>query len=199
MTASRSAPASRLIEDDPRLALVSRVTRHLEDNGVDGQSLRSIAAGAGTSHRMLLYHFGSRDGLLSAVVDGLWQRLHEEFLAHMTSVEAGGAREAALRLWSVLDRSVAFTPLFFELSASAMRGASWREAFRAGARAWHRQLADTLLSAGLTNRDADALARTTLQVVRGALWETAITGDQDSVDAAIRTFLSERWPGSDSR
>ena len=37
-------------------------------NGIAGKSLREIARGAGTSHRMLLYHFGSREGLLAAIV-----------------------------------------------------------------------------------------------------------------------------------
>ncbi|HTA04061.1 MAG TPA: helix-turn-helix domain-containing protein, partial [Streptosporangiaceae bacterium] len=35
--------------------------------GIADLSLRELAAAIGTSHRMLLYHFGSREGLLAAV------------------------------------------------------------------------------------------------------------------------------------
>src|ERR1700735_2091335 len=39
--------------------------------GIIGQSLRQIAAAIGTSHRMLLYHFGSSEGLLVAVCNAI--------------------------------------------------------------------------------------------------------------------------------
>ena len=38
-------------------------------NGVSGLSLRPLAAALGTSDRMLLYYFGSRERLLEAVLD----------------------------------------------------------------------------------------------------------------------------------
>ncbi|SCL13475.1 transcriptional regulator, TetR family, partial [Micromonospora nigra] len=53
---------------DPREALLDRCVDALTDAGFSQLSLREIAAAAGTSHRMLLYHFGSREGLLAAVV-----------------------------------------------------------------------------------------------------------------------------------
>jgi AcrR family transcriptional regulator len=43
------------------------VPGHALDTGIADLSLRQLAAAIGTSHRMLLYHFGSREGLLAAV------------------------------------------------------------------------------------------------------------------------------------
>lgn len=37
--------------------------------GLDGFSLRACAAAIGTSHRMLGYHFGTRDELVSTIID----------------------------------------------------------------------------------------------------------------------------------
>ena len=48
--------------------LLERVVAFAAAEGIAGRSLRDIAAGVGTSHRMLLYHFGSREGLLAAIV-----------------------------------------------------------------------------------------------------------------------------------
>src|SRR5205823_2488094 len=44
-------------------AAIERIAHH---GGAD-RSLRSLAADLGTSHRMLIYHFGSKEGLLTAV------------------------------------------------------------------------------------------------------------------------------------
>ncbi len=39
------------------------------NGGIADLSLRELASAVGTSHRMLLYHFGSREGLLVAVTN----------------------------------------------------------------------------------------------------------------------------------
>jgi AcrR family transcriptional regulator len=51
-----------------RRDLLERVTDHVLEHGLIGLSLRPVAAAVGTSDRMLIYHFGSRDALVSAVV-----------------------------------------------------------------------------------------------------------------------------------
>jgi len=51
-----------------RDALLDRVTDHVLQHGLIGLTLRPLAAAIGTSDRMLLYHFGSRDELVTAVV-----------------------------------------------------------------------------------------------------------------------------------
>ena len=48
--------------------LLDAVIEHFVADGLADQSLRRIAEATGTSHRMLLYHFGSREGLMLAVV-----------------------------------------------------------------------------------------------------------------------------------
>ena len=54
-----------------RDALLRRVVAAAADGGLARRSLRDLAAHVGTSHRMLIHHFGSRDGLLAAVVDAV--------------------------------------------------------------------------------------------------------------------------------
>ena len=53
---------------DRREELLDQVTDHVLEHGLIGLTLRPVAAAIGTSDRMLIYHFGSRDGLVSAVV-----------------------------------------------------------------------------------------------------------------------------------
>ena len=47
---------------------IGHVVDHFVTDGLGDLSLRKIAAAVGTSHRMLLYHFGSKNGLLLEVV-----------------------------------------------------------------------------------------------------------------------------------
>ena len=50
-----------------RGALLGRAIGHFAEHGVGDTSLRALAEAIGTSHRMLIYHFGSREGLLAEV------------------------------------------------------------------------------------------------------------------------------------
>src|SRR3712207_3772849 len=57
--------------DDPPAArdrLLAAAMAHLAEHGVGDLSLRGLAAAPGTSHRMLIYPFGSREGLLIEVI-----------------------------------------------------------------------------------------------------------------------------------
>ncbi len=54
---------------EQRQAFLSGAVDHVLRNGASGLSLRPLAAALGTSDRMLLYYFGSRERLLEAVLD----------------------------------------------------------------------------------------------------------------------------------
>src|SRR4051812_37110241 len=51
----------------PRERLLAAALEHFGAHGIGDTSLRGIAEALGTSHRMLIYHFGSREGLLAEV------------------------------------------------------------------------------------------------------------------------------------
>jgi AcrR family transcriptional regulator len=76
--------------------LLDKVTDHVLVHGLIGLSLRPVAAAVGTSDRMLIYHFTSRDALVSAVVARTTDRaVHQvEALPGAATVRAG-----VKRLW----------------------------------------------------------------------------------------------------
>src|SRR3954453_9574443 len=94
--------------------LSRRVVVDVAANGLGDRSLRDLAAAVGTSHRMLLYHFGSRDGLVAAVVDLVEadQRLAMAELAR----EATDPADLIRRLWRRVSAPevLPFVRLFFE-------------------------------------------------------------------------------------
>lgn len=58
-----------------RDSALERVVDHLLEHGLGGASLRTLAAAAGTSDRMLLYYFADKDELMLAAFERIVQRL----------------------------------------------------------------------------------------------------------------------------
>ncbi|WP_264991683.1 TetR/AcrR family transcriptional regulator, partial [Mycobacterium montefiorense] len=57
-----------------RRQLLDALIDEFADGGIGDRSLREVAGAVGTSHRMLLHHFGSREDLLLAVVEEVERR-----------------------------------------------------------------------------------------------------------------------------
>src|SRR3978361_469623 len=57
-----------MAESQARTKLLDAAVAHALESGIADLSLRELASAIGTSHRMLIYHFGSRAGLIVALV-----------------------------------------------------------------------------------------------------------------------------------
>jgi len=165
-----------------RRDLLDRLIAAVADGGIGGRSLRELGEAAGTSHRMLLHHFGSRDELLLAIV-GEVERRQAATLADLPDHPA----DAFATMWADLRRPELrpLERLFFECYA---RGAQGEEPFTrllpAAIGGW---LADVdERTAGGADR---ALARLGLAVTRGLLLDLVATGDEGGVDAAAARFV----------
>src|SRR3954465_12839216 len=103
---------------DARDDLLERVLTEVAANGLTDRSMRELATAVGSSHRMLLYHFGSRDGLVAAIVDagGAAQRETPRGLAPAAHPPADLVR----RLWAQVSSPELrpFVRLFFETLAT---------------------------------------------------------------------------------
>ncbi|UPK76402.1 TetR/AcrR family transcriptional regulator [Nocardioidaceae bacterium SCSIO 66511] len=173
----------------PREVMLGKVVEWFTANGVLDTSMRTLAAGIGTSNRMLNYHFGSREQLLAAVIERVCEAERDalqEFIAlNLDPVDAG------YLYWShVADTASVFAPLFYELSAHAMYGKEYADGLRTVlTNAWVSGFAEGF--ARVTTRDhAERLARLCLAVGRGVLFEMALTGDRAAADTAIEEFTA---------
>src|SRR5690349_24959390 len=115
---------------DARQALLDRVVEHVAHHGMSDVSLRELAAGIGTSHRMLLYHFGSREGLLAAIVAAIEAQQRAVMVA--MAEQAKTPRELMLGLWEQVSREELrpFVKLFFEVFGLVAQGAPGTEGLR---------------------------------------------------------------------
>jgi AcrR family transcriptional regulator len=153
-------------------------------NGIVDLSLREIAAAMGTSHRMLIYHFGSREGLLVAVVGEVERRERE-------NLGADPSIEAAHRLWTrLVDPSLRTQErLFFEIYSHALLGRPGTEGFLEDAiDGWVDPIVESMTRAGADPATARALARLGLAVTRGLLLDLLATGDSTGTTQAFQLF-----------
>src|SRR5690349_20853395 len=102
-----------------RQELLDAVVKECAERGIGDRSLRDIAAAVGTSHRMLLHHFGSRNELLLAIVDEV-ERRQRALLPQLPDEPAA----ALAAMWADLRREELrpFERLFFECYARGVQG-----------------------------------------------------------------------------
>jgi AcrR family transcriptional regulator len=178
-----------------RERLLAAAVHQALESGIADLSLRQLAAAIGTSHRMLIYHFGSREGLLVAVT----QAVEEQQRAAL--MESGLTPEDARRSWERLSDPALWPQerLFFELYAYALLGRPGTEGFLDGiVESWVAPVAEALVKAGADERTAQADARLGLAVVRGLLLDLLATGDRAGVTEAYERYLQHlvgRRPG----
>jgi AcrR family transcriptional regulator len=166
---------------DRRRQLLDALVEEFAAGGVGDRSLREVADAVGTSHRMLLHHFGSREDLLIAVVEEV-ERRQRGLLCELPADPA----ESFAAMWADLRRPELrrLERLFFECYARAAQGEKPFARMVPGAvDGW---LAEVETVAG--GRVDDAMVRLGLGVARGLLLDLVATDDDAGVDAAARAF-----------
>jgi AcrR family transcriptional regulator len=188
-------------ERDPRQRLLDAAIDHAAHHGIGHLGLRQLAAALGTSHRMLIYHFGSKDGLLVEMVRAIEAR-QRELLATLSEAADDSASPLDL-LWSLwhhfTDPALApWERLFFEVYAQALQGRPHTAAFLDDVvDAWIEPVAAAVRRTGVPAADARAEARLALAVTRGLLLDLLATGDREGVDAAMARFAARYSDYSD--
>ena len=179
-----------------RERLLGAVIEHFTTDGLADQSLRRIAEAVGTSHRMLLYHFGSRDGLLLDVAREVEARSKAE-LAALGGAGDGQTDELVRRMWDyVSDPALAgFERLFFALYGRALQGDEATEPLlRDDLEGWLQANVAMAATVGVPADVARVHARLGLAVTRGLLLDLLATGDRAGTDAALEVF-ARRYAG----
>ena len=128
--------------------LLDLVTDHVLEHGLIGLTLRPVAAAVGTSDRMLLYHFGSRDDLVTAVVT----RAEDRAIAGIDALPvADGVRAGVNRLWEAYhsDPLHGCLDIYVQAAATGLIGQEpYRSAVRESNKRWIRALQAYLVRCG---------------------------------------------------
>jgi AcrR family transcriptional regulator len=177
---------------DPRARLLSAAVAYLQEHGLGDLSLRELAAAIGTSHRMLIYHFGSKEGLLVAVVQAV-EAQQRDFLARLVADPAMGPVEAMRVMWRRLADPGLWPSerLFFEIYTQALHGRPGTEGFLDRITDdWIDLAAGYSVQLGFPPETARADARLSVAVGRGLLLDLLATGDRAQADQAFERFIA---------
>lgn len=164
-----------------RDVLLATVVDELAQHGIGDRSLRELARATGTSHSRLLYHFGSRKGLITAVV------------GYVEESERALYRELAAR---VEDPIALIRSLWAHLSAPEMR--PWIRLFfesvglrdQAGSALTDPWLAESEQALrGLGVAYDTEVARMAVATLRGLLIDVVAADDARDATRALECFL----------
>ncbi|MGA9310440.1 MAG: TetR family transcriptional regulator [Pseudonocardiaceae bacterium] len=187
MSREATAPSARHTE------LLELAYRYALQHGLGDLSLRPLAAAVGSSPRVLLYLFGTKDGLVRALLDRA--RTDElDLLGLLRDRDRAGLADAATEIWAWLaaGNHHALLTLWVEGYARSLvdPDGPWAGFARSTVDDWLTVLADAQPPA---ERDSQAgLAQRTLvlAVLRGGLLDLLATGDVDRTTAAVHQHLS---------
>ena len=109
-----------------RETLLPRLAAHVLEHGLGSASLRPLARAAGTSDRMLIYHFGNKEQLMSDVLAHIADVYSEALDAAIGGERAQSRQDVVARILAQI-REPAMQPfqvLWWEIVAGAARGTS---------------------------------------------------------------------------
>ena len=181
-------------QPDIKQRLLEACADHALANGLP-ERLGPLAAATGTSARMLLYHFGTRDALLRAVL-GRARRRQLDTFGDLLRVRPDERYPATLaRAWTSITgpEGQPYLRMFGELRESTVQPL-WPDFQRTATTDWLGPLEDGLRSIGRPD-----LATLVLAVIRGLLMDLDATGDATRTHRAFHDFLDavEQRPSRD--
>ncbi|MFC7531923.1 TetR/AcrR family transcriptional regulator [Actinoplanes sp. GCM10030250] len=185
MSEEATTPSARQVE------LLEAAYRYALDNGLTDLSLRPLAAAIGSSPRVLIFLFGSKEGLLRALI----ARARADEVALLDNAGTPlGLVAAVERLWSWLSagRHRPLLRLWAEAYAKSLvePDGVWAGFGRATVEDWLAVLA-TYQPPDERDSPYGVTRRTlALTVLRGGLLDLLATGDEERVTAAVHSGLA---------
>lgn len=183
-----------------REELLEASYRYAMTHGLSGLSLRPLATAVGSSPRVLLFLFGSKDALVRALLARA--RTDELELFASLRADAGAARpeggvlaDGVQRVWQWLSDPAHrdLLRLWVEAYARSLTDPDgpWAGFAETSVHDWLMVLADLQPSAARDSADAIAQRTLTLGVLRGALLDLLATGDVDRTTTAVTEHLRQ--------
>jgi AcrR family transcriptional regulator len=180
--------------DSPRRdELLELAYRYVLDRGLTGLSLRPLAAAVGSSPRVLLFLFGSKDELVRALLARA--RADELALLDRVRSDAGdlGTATAAVWQWLAADEHRPLLRLWAEGYTQSLvePDGPWAGFARATVEDWLALLASCQSPAVRRTKAGVAERTLALAILRGALLDLLATDDTQRITAAVECHLTE--------
>jgi AcrR family transcriptional regulator len=174
--------------------LLDAVAEYVLDNGVASLSLRRLGDAVGVSHVTLQHHFGSKEQLVSEIVEHLLERTFTP-----QGVYTDGTPDPGLDLptrWRALWVHLTSPPgqrdirLFVEvLGQSQFEGAGYAPAVKRSIKHRLDIVAANAIALGCPKDEAAEFATVALAMLRGLVMDLLATGERERLDGAFELAL----------
>ncbi|MDR7301124.1 TetR/AcrR family transcriptional regulator [Haloactinomyces albus] len=174
---------------DKRDELLRRIVGYLETHGIADLSLGPMATELGTSKRMLLYYFGSRENLIHEAIAVSRPHVADLF---GPAEDITALRDAATRLWQAITAGAQQRPiriLFQLLSLAPTQPDQYHSLADEAVHAMVDPIAQTYRRLGVADLDAQARATLLVSGLRGLCQDRMITGDIERTDTAAHLLI----------
>jgi AcrR family transcriptional regulator len=181
--------------------LLGDAIAYVAEHGLADLSLRRLATAIGTSHRMLIYHFGSKEDLVVAVIRAV-EAQQRERLASLEIDPSLSPAEMARRMWQHFSDPALWANerLFFEMYGHALQHPfpGGGDFLRDVIESWLEPIAAIHRARGIPADAAQAQARLDVAMTRGLLLDLLATGDRAAADAAVEQAIAlyDAWRAS---
>jgi AcrR family transcriptional regulator len=169
--------------------LQAAALHYLLEHGIADLSLRPLAARLGTSPRMLMFHFTSKEGLLQDVLAELHARLQASF-ATIASADSAARDDAPLKrfwLWAASKKNLPYLRLLYELQIIAIQNpAEYGRYWKKISMDWQAMA----LKATSESLRSEPIATLCIAVFDGLFLELMSTGDRSRLTRALDHFIS---------
>lgn len=163
-----------------RADLLNAAVDYAVEHGIADLTLRPLARALGVQPNTLVHHFGTKEQLLSAILNGVRDRLRA--LREQRLEDTGGDPLWAVWQWTADPAQEPFFRFFFEAYGLALRQPDDYAPFL------ERVVNDWI------SPSAPIAATLELAVLRGLLLDLLTTGDRDRVERALTQFRRSPRP-----
>ncbi len=167
--------------------LIEALIAYLLEHGLSQLSLRPLAAEIGTSARLLVYHFESKEGLMTDVLAVMQSRLRESFsrMADAKTREDGPLLKVFWN-WALDKKNFGYLKLLYELQILAIQNpTTYAQYLERNSLDW----LDLIERALPPSSRGRALATLFVAVFDGLFLELLNTGDRKRTTQALDEFI----------
>ena len=169
--------------------LTQALIAYLLEHGLADVSLRPLASGVGTSARLLVYHYGSKEGLLAEVLDAMQMHVHQAATELFDRMSSQGDSPKLLRRfwdWATTEANFPYLKLLYELQILAVQDPDTYAPYLQRDAAKSLSLTFSLMSAPMRSI---SMATLCIAVFDGLFLDLMTTGDHARTTAAMDQFI----------
>jgi AcrR family transcriptional regulator len=184
----KHARSPRSLDDDSKASeMLPAIVEVFRKRGPESFALGAIAEELGTSSRMLIYHFGSREELLGRVM----KLVRQDTIESLENPPPCGISEAIQGFWSyyMYQGHLSDMQLFFHMAVRrSEEPARFTDFASTAVDGWVHHFAAAIEREGKSDDFSRTLGRLVIGSLRGLIVDYLITRDLDSAEKSLAVF-----------